>query len=387
MIRLANARVVTPAGVLDPGWVDISGTRIAAVGAGRDDGDGVAEDLDGAWLLPGFIDIHVHGGGGADASASPAELRAAVAFHRRHGTTRTLISLVTAPVTALADQLGWVADLVAAGPGAAGHVVGAHLEGPFLSHARCGAQNPDHLLRPDRDILARLVDAGRGTLRCVTLAPELPGALDLIPDVLAAGAVAALGHTDAGYAAARRAIDAGATLATHLFNGMRPLHHREPGVIAAALACDLACEIINDGLHVHPAITALVARTPQRLVLVTDAIDAAGVGDGRFVLGGQAVRVHEGAARLASGSLAGSTLTMDAAVRRAVQECALPIEVAAAAAATNPARVLGLADQCGAITAGLDADLVVLDAELRLQRTMAQGAWCPQPAVTTSVGG
>jgi N-acetylglucosamine-6-phosphate deacetylase len=374
---LGNARVVTPDGVLDGGWVSTAGGRITGIGTGSA-ADGT-RDLHGGWLLPGYIDVHVHGGGGFDATASPDDMAAAVAFHRRHGSTRTLVSLVTAPVPQLVKQLGWVADLVAAGPTPAGHVVGAHLEGPFLSHARCGAQNPEHLLLPDRAVFAELVEAARGSLRSVTIAPELPGALELIPDVVAAGAVAAIGHTDARYAQARAAIDAGATLATHLFNGMRPLHHREPGVIAAALGCDLACEVINDGVHVHPAITALVARDPRRLVLITDGIDAAGVGDGDFVLGGQDVRVRDGQARLAAtGSLAGSTLTMDDAVRRAVLHCGLPIEVASAAASGNPARVLGIDDRCGRIAPGLDADFVVLDDNLRVTRVIAAGH-CPTP--------
>jgi N-acetylglucosamine-6-phosphate deacetylase len=369
---LANARVVTPSGVLDRGVVTIDGGRIASVSAG-DPPDG-ADDLRGGWLLPGFIDLHVHGGGGHDVAASAADTAAALAFHRTHGTTRSLVSLVTAPLDDLVRQLDWVADLVTDEPGGA---LGAHLEGPFLSSVRCGAQNPAHLIAPDRRAMGRLLEAARGTLRSVTIAPELPGALDLIPDVLDAGAVVAIGHSDAKYAEARAAIDAGATLATHLFNGMRPLHHREPGIIGAALDSGVACEVINDGVHVHPAITALVARRPDSLVLITDAIDAAGVGDGEFVLGGQHVLVRDGQARLAAtGSLAGSTLTMDEAVRRAVVDCGLPIELASAAASGNPARVLGIADRCGSIAAGLDADLVLLDADLRVERVLVGGRWC-----------
>jgi N-acetylglucosamine-6-phosphate deacetylase len=373
MTVLCNARVVTPDGVLPDGCVTVQGERIADVRPGRPDtADRPLVDLAGAWLVPGFIDLHMHGGGGHSVTASPDDLHAAVQFHLRHGTTRTLVSLVTASLDALERQLGWIADL-AADP--ATTVLGAHLEGPFLSPARRGAQNAAHLRPPDRAALAGLVDAAAGTLRSVTLAPELPGALDLIPDVLAAGVVAAIGHSDATYTQACAAIDAGATLATHLFNGMRPLHHREPGIVGAALGAGLACELINDGVHVHPAIIGLLARQPDRLVFVTDAIEAAGVGDGRFELGGQTVQVRDGEARLDDGSLAGSTLTMDAALRRAVVECGVPIEVAATCAAANAARVLGVADRCGAISAGLDADLVVLDEALHVQRVMTRGVW------------
>lgn len=377
-VLLAGARVVTPGGVIEGGWVQIEAGVIAAMGPGpRPPGEAV--DLAGAWLLPGYIDLHVHGGGGHDASASPADLAAAVAFHRQHGTTRTLVSLVAAPLEALAEQLAWIAERVAVGPTAQGHVLGAHLEGPFLAAARCGAQNPGHLLRPDTAAFARLAAAARGTLRSITIAPELPGALDLIAAARAAGAIAAVGHTDATYAQARVGLDAGLRLATHLFNGMRPVHHREPGVVVAVLEARIAAEIINDGIHIHPALIRLLAREPEQLLLVTDAISAAGTGDGEFRLGGQQAVVRDGTARLAAtGTLAGSTLTMDAAVRRAVVECGLPIEVASAAASANPARVLGIGDRCGAIALGHDADLVVLDDELRLLRVMAGGSWCDE---------
>ncbi|MGF7239437.1 MAG: N-acetylglucosamine-6-phosphate deacetylase [Frankia sp.] len=426
---LTGARVVTPAGVLDQGWVRVREGRITAVGTGSGAaGDGHQPepdgppgtrpggvdlnsvdlerfDLDGAWLLPGFIDLHMHGGGGHGVAASREDMAAAVAFHRRHGTTRTLVSLVTAPLEMLTEQLGWIADLIAADPH--GPIVGAHLEGPFLSAVRCGAQAPEHLRSPDRAAFAHLVRAGRGTVRSITIAPELPGALDIIADAVAAGVVAAVGHTDATYDETAAALAAGATLATHLFNGMRPLRHRDPGPVGAALAGGGACARVNDGGRVHPSIARLVASDPRRLVLVTDAIDAAGAGDGDYLLGGQPVRVRGGEARLARqgrlgalrgwaspnrpaasrrGVLAGSTLTMDDAVRRAVVDGGLTMEVAAAAAAKNPARVLGLSHQCGAIAAGLDADFAVLDADLRLVRVMARGEWS-EPAVANHLAG
>jgi N-acetylglucosamine-6-phosphate deacetylase len=370
---LRGARVVTPSGVLDDGWVQLAGSRIAAVGEGAVPEDDDVVDLDGTWLLPGFVDLHMHGGGGHDAGASPASLVDAVAFHARHGTTRTMILLVTAPLETLVAQLGWIADAVEAGERG---VIGAHLEGPFLSQVRCGAQNPDYLIPPDLAAFDKLASAARGVLRCITVAPELPNALALIRRAREEGVIPAMGHSDATYAEARAALDAGVGLATHLFNGMRPLHQREPGIAGAALAADIPCEIINDGVHVHPALVALVARTQGRLVLVTDAIDAAGMGDGEFVLGQQRVVVRGGQALLAgTRQLSGSTLTMDDAVRRAVQDCGLPIVVAARAAATNPARVLGLGDRCGAIATGLDADLLVFDDDLRLRRVMIGGSW------------
>ncbi|TQS40280.1 N-acetylglucosamine-6-phosphate deacetylase [Cryptosporangium phraense] len=368
MTLLTNARVVTPSGVLDPGWVRVDGTSIAEIGSGEASG----VDLGGAWVLPGFIDLHVHGGGGHDFTASADDLAAGVAFHASRGTTRTLISLVTAPLDALETQLSWVADAVKTLPG----VVGAHLEGPFLASARCGAQNPAHLLDPTPAALDRLLDAGRGCVRVVTVAPERPGGPAAIEQLVAAGVIAAVGHTDADYATTLSAFERGASLVTHAFNGMRGLHHREPGPVPAALDAGVARELINDGVHVHPAAARLLLRGPDEVVLVTDAIDATGVGDGTYVLGGQDVVVSDGQARLASnGSLAGSTLTMDVAVRRAVVDVGMSVVDASVAASGTPARLLGLADRCGAIAPGLDADLVVLDESLRLTRVMRQGAW------------
>jgi len=362
---LTDAQVVTPEGVV-AGSLSVADGRIVGVDA-VSGAQGMA--LDGALVVPGFIDIHVHGGGGHDMTASAQDMADAVAFHRGHGTTTTLVSLVTAPVDALCAQLGWAADLADAG-----EIAGAHLEGPFLSHVRCGAQNPDHLLEPDLDAFDRMVEAARGHLKVITIAPELPGALELVDAAVRAGVIAAVGHTDASYEQATAAFAHGATLATHLFNGMRPIHHREPGPVLASLDAGVHCETINDGIHLHPAVLReVLARGSDRLVLITDAIDASGVGDGEYVLGGQQVWVKDGAARLANGSLAGSSLTMDSAFARAVGN-GVPVAVAAAAASANPARVLGLDDR-GALVAGARADLVVLDADHRVQRVMRGGEW------------
>jgi N-acetylglucosamine-6-phosphate deacetylase len=370
-VVLAGARVVTPEGVLDEGWVVACDGRIDEVGA--DPGPAPTERLDGGWLVPGFVDLHMHGGGGHDVATSPDDMRAAVEFHRSAGTTRTLVSLMTAPVDRLVEQLGWAADLADEGV-----IAGAHLEGPFLAAGRSGAQNRAHLRDPDQDTTTRLLKAGRGALRVVTLAPELPGALRLVHDLVGEGVVAAVGHTDATYDEARAAFDAGASLATHLFNAMAPIGQRSPGPAIAALDAgdDVSVEVINDGVHLHDALTRLVARAaPGRMALVTDAISATGMADGSYRLGGLDVEVRAGQARLAGrGALAGSTLTMAEAFRRAVQVVGMPIEAAVAAAASTPARVLGLRD-CGAILPGAAADLVWLDDALRVRRVMVGGAW------------
>jgi N-acetylglucosamine-6-phosphate deacetylase len=279
---------------------------------------------------------------------------------------------MAAPVDRLVNQVRWAAELA----GRDG-VVGVHLEGPFLARARCGAQNQAHLVPPDPLVLARLLDAGQGTIRTITIAPELPGALPLIEKIAAAGVVAAVGHTDATYEQAAAGIAAGATLATHLFNAMGPIKQRAPGPALAALDSELFVELINDGIHVHDALGRLVgAVAPSRLCLVTDAISATGVGDGHYTLGDQPVLVDGGAARLAgTDRLAGSTLTMDEAFRRAVRDLGLSMEAAVAATSGNPARLLDLADSCGAIAPGLDADLVLLGDDLSVRGVMAAGAW------------
>lgn len=374
MTVLAGARVVTPDRVLEPGWLQIHDGRIAALGRGDPDPDARgAVDIGGAWVLPGLVDMHVHGGGGASyTSGDPEQARAAAAFHRAHGTTTTVASLVTAGIDELERTVRALAPLVGEGV-----LAGLHLEGPYLSPCYRGAHDPTLLQPPDPRALARLLDAAGGTVRMVTVAPELPGGLELVRRTVAAGALAAIGHTDASYDQTRAAFDAGARVATHLHNAMRSQHHREPGPAAAALKDErVTIELINDGVHVHDAIIsmAFAIAGSARTALITDATAAAGMPDGGYELGPIKVRVRDGIARLADGgSIAGSTLTMDAALRRAVQVLGLPIVDAARAAATTPARLLGLGT--GALEPGLAADLVVLDDKLAVTSVMVRGAF------------
>lgn len=379
MAILANARIVTPREILEPGWIRFAGGRIDAVGAGDPPrSSDPSHDLGGGYVLPGFVDLHMHGGGGAQVTtADPEEILRAIDFHRRHGTTRTLASLVTSPVEQMATAARTVAEIMRSGGGLGESIAGIHLEGPFLNPRYRGAHHTDFVHPPDVKALRRLLDAGAGAVRTVTLAPELEGAMDLIREVAAAGATASVGHTDATYEQARQAFDEGARTATHLFNAMRPFQHRDPGPVAAALTHDaVVCELINDGIHLHSgSVTlALKAAGADRIAFVTDATSAAGMRDGRFGLGPLTILARDGKVTLLDGTTnAGSTLTMDRAVRHAVNCVGVPIVDAAKAAATTPARVLGLQDRTGSIEAGKEADLVVLSDALHVRAVIARG--------------
>ena len=379
---LTGGRVVTPEGVLSPGWIRLAGNAIDAVGPGEaTEQQGLpVTDLHGSWVLPGFVDMHVHGGGGTSFTEGRADdARRAAEFHRQHGSTTIVASLVTAPLADLEARAAMLAGLAREGI-----IAGIHLEGPFLSAARCGAQDPRHMIAPDVAAFERLHAAAAGHLCVITLAPELPGSAALIKAAVRGGVIAAVGHTDATADITSAAVDAGASHATHLFNGMRPLHHREPGPVGALLDRDeVTCEVIADGVHLHDTAIRLAARAagPGRLVLITDAMAAAGMPDGRYRLGSMRVDVASGVARLAgdaepgvAGAIAGSTATMASVVRHAIA-AGLPVTDVAAAASTTPARVLGLDDRTGALCPGLDADLVVCDEEFRLRAVMRHGEW------------
>ena len=360
--------------LIEEGFVRIEGDRITEVGAGA---PGTVHT--GRIVVPGFVDIHVHGGGGATfTTGEPDAARRAAAYHLRHGTTSMLASLVTAPADLMLGATKGLTPLVVEGV-----LAGIHFEGPYLSEARCGAQNPAHLRPPALDELTELLDAGEGAVRMVTIAPELPGALDAIRLLVSRGVVAALGHTDATYEQTLNGIAAGATVGTHVFNGMPPPHHRAPGPVFALLgAASVICEFVADGVHLHDGTLAFAASVtgPARGALVTDAVAPAGMPDGDYELGGQAVSVTGGVARLArDGSIAGSTLTMDAAFRRAVH-AGLSIVDASRMASTTPAGALGLS-QVGTLRAGMRADLVLLDSTLAVERVMRAGRWV-YPATT-----
>jgi N-acetylglucosamine-6-phosphate deacetylase len=351
--------------------------RVLATGTGSTwhelIGDG-ADVLDGTGhvLTPGLLDIHNHGGAGASYGESGEAIRTARRFHRAHGTTRQLLSLVTASPDLLISQIHVAAAETQRDP----TILGIHLEGPFLASQYCGAHDPALLRDPDPDLVGQLLGAADGTLRQVTMAPERAHFAESARILSEAGVVVAAGHTAATFEQARGAIEEGATLLTHAFNAMPGVHHRAPGpVLAFVENADGGLEVINDGVHVRPEVIRMLCRlAPGRVILVSDAIAAAGVGDGRYRLGNLDVDVTEGVARIIRGkSLAGSTLTLDVAVARAVKEVGLTPLAAIEAATAIPAKILGVEDRFGRLEPGYVADAVLFDSEWQVQDVWIDG--------------
>lgn len=357
-----------------PGWIEVADGRVRGCGDGAPPGP-PDRDFADCLVVPGFIDMHVHGGGGAS-YLDAEQVADAATFHLRHGTTTTLASLVTASPEELIAGVRALADATRAGV-----VAGIHLEGPWLSAARCGAHDATQMRDPAPGELDDVLTAGAGAIRMVTLAPERRGSAEAIRRFVDAGVVVAVGHTAANYEQTQQAIALGATVGTHLFNAMPSLHHRDPGPVLALLEHpDVTVEVIADGVHVHPAMVGAVIRTagPDRVALITDAIAAAGCADGAYRLGAVPVEVESGVARVSSTStIAGSTATMDRLFRAVAQlgpdpDAALADAVRMTSA--TPARALGL-DRVGTLRDGYAADLVVLDRELRVSAVMVRGDW------------
>jgi N-acetylglucosamine-6-phosphate deacetylase len=351
--------------------------QVLATGTGsgwREHADDGAEVLDGTdhVLTPGLLDIHNHGGAGASYSESADAIRTARRFHRQHGTTRQLLSLVTAAPDVLISQIQVAAAETQRDP----TILGIHLEGPFLARQYCGAHDPTLLRDPDPDLVERLLAAADGTLRQVTMAPERAHFAESARILSQAGVVVAAGHTAATFEQARAAIDAGATLLTHTFNAMPGMHHRAPGPVLAFVENPGGwLEVIDDGVHVRPEVIRMLCRlAPGRVALVSDAMAAAGVGDGRYHLGNLDVDVIQGVARMTGGkSLAGSTLTLDVAVARAVQEVGLTPLAAIEAATAVPAQILGVDDRFGRLEPGYVSDAVLFDNDWQVRAVWIDG--------------
>lgn len=373
-----SARLVSDRETVPDAWVRFEGDVVAARGTGegwRDRLPSGAEvtDATGRHLVPGFIDLHCHGAGGVSAEEGAAAIERVLAVHGAHGTTRSVLSLVTAPVAALTTRLEAIGRAAASDP----RVLGAHLEGPFLDHEFRGAHDPAELRDADAATVDRLLEAADGWLRQVTIAPERPGARESIVRFTGAGVAVAVGHTGADFETALAAFDAGASILTHAFNGMRGIHHRAPGPVVAAMHADhVTLEIINDGVHVHPDVVRLAfSGAAGRIALITDAMAAAGAADGEYLLGSLRVIVADGVARLLEGgAIAGSTLTQDEALRRAVVHSGIPLATAVDALTRAPAAAIGRASDLGRLEPGYAADAVLLGDGLAVEDVWSAGA-------------
>ncbi len=333
-----------------------------------------AEHFEGV-AVPGFIDVHVHGGYGADFMDAHDEANGRIlAFHARHGTTALAATTLSSSPQLLHAAVASIADVSRAMPPGA-QICGVHLEGPYINRARAGAQDHASIRAPHTDEIAALLAEAPRLRWIITVAPEIDGVAMLMRH-FHGRVLFSIGHTDATYADAAMALELGARHFTHLFNAMTPLQHREPGVVGAALSStEATAELIADGTHVHPTVLRIATLAmPGRIALITDAMRASGLADGEYKLLDHDVIVSEGAARLVDGTLAGSTLTMDRAVANMVELAGLPIEIVLPLATSVPARILGIEDRKGAIRPGLDADLVLLSERLEVTRVFARGS-------------
>ena len=364
-----------PTVVIEDGIVSSMGTQEAGESAASDR----VLDYPGATLAPAFFDVHMHGAAGHDVmEATPEALLAVGGFLASRGTGSYLATTVTASKDATLRALAGLAKLVAKAPDEARHKawpIGIHLEGPFLSHAKKGVQPAEHLLTPDIATFDRFFDASEGHIKLMTMAPELPGAVELVAHASARGVRVSLGHSDATSAETRAAIAAGAASATHTFNAMRPLDHREPGILGTVLTTDsLYAELICDGIHTAPELVKLWwrAKGPERAILVTDAMSAAGKPDGEYHLGGFAVQVANGKA-MARGVLAGSVLTLDRALTNFLEFTGADLEQGLRLLSINPATMTGFQDQAGSLAVGQKANLVAVDGAGKLLASFVNG--------------
>jgi N-acetylglucosamine-6-phosphate deacetylase len=384
-IAIHADRALTPFEEISDAVVVIQGSKITAVGQrGKVTMPRGAREIaaKGKTIVPGFVDVHIHGAGGHDVmEGTPEALEIVAATVALHGTTSLVATTVTASEMETCRSVADISNFIlesglSPARELSAEIVGIHFEGPFISHARRGVHPAEWLAAPSRALLLRFLDQARGTGQILTLAPELPGALELIAIAREAGLVVSLGHTDANQEQAMAAIAAGARHAAHVFNAMRPFSHRDTGVLGAVFTSpDVSAELIADGIHVDStAIRMLLGlKTPDRVILVSDGTSATGMPDGKYQLGTFDVTVSKGVCRNAEGKLAGSTLTLDRALRNMVA-LGVPLASALQMVTANPARQIGLGSRKGVLAAGADADLVFLDANLEISGVMTRGA-------------
>jgi N-acetylglucosamine-6-phosphate deacetylase len=389
-IAIYASRILTPHEELGDGVIIVEGSQITGVGH-RDEMRIPSGAIDyvakGLTIAPGFVDLHIHGAGGHDVmEADDRALDRITSTVARYGTTSLVATTVTAPVENTCSSLHGIASYIrqhekpTENGRLAAEILGIHLEGPFINPARRGVHPANAIAEPSIETLNKFLEASDNLVKILTLAPELPGAMQLIQAAVSAGLVAAMGHTDATYEQARAAIQAGARHAVHTYNAMRPFSHRDPGILGAIMTDpDVTAEIIVDGVHVAVAAIQVLlgAKGFDTVLLVSDGIAATGMRDGNYCLGDFEVSVKDGVARNSEGKLAGSTLTLDRALRNLVA-LGVPLLDAVRMATLHPARRLGLGGKKGVIAAGADADLIALTPDLRIAGVMTRGVGLPQ---------
>jgi N-acetylglucosamine-6-phosphate deacetylase len=372
---LRGARLIDATTEIADSDITIDGERIHAIGYSSDP-QGSVIDATNMLVIPGFIDVHTHGGGGFNLHTTDAEeIRGYARWVPQTGVTSFLIAVVGTPDALPEGELRAAVEVMSDKELRA-EPLGIHMEGPYISVKRRGAHLPSWLRSPDEAEIEHVLALTQGHLRLITLAPELPGATAIIRRLLATGVTVSMGHTDATYEQAREAIQLGVTHMTHCFNAMRPLNHRLPGPLAAVVqAPQVLGELIADGVHVHPAVMNVLVKMlgAERTIVITDALSAAGIGEITFDFAGQPAQVICGAAHLADGTLTGSVLTMDQGLRNMIEMTDASLQEAVGMLTINPARAIGMADRKGRLQSGYDADLLIFDADLTLQATICRG--------------
>ncbi|MEG0297048.1 MAG: N-acetylglucosamine-6-phosphate deacetylase [Clostridium sp.] len=359
---------------VEKGSVLIENGKIKEINPSCENGQNII-DGKGLYLAPGFIDVHIHGAGGCDTmDATKESLNKIARTIVKHGTTSFCPTTMTMPVDAIQKAIETIKDAKVNGTDGA-NVLGAHLEGPFISENAIGAQNPNFLQALTIDTYNKMVGDDRDAVTSITLAPEAPGALEVIKYLHDENVLVSMGHTTATYAQTLEAIKAGASHVTHLFNAMTPFAHREPGVVGAAYDTDITAEVITDGIHIsYPALrTTFKVKGTDKCLLVSDAMCACGMADGMYALGGQDVIVANGAARLRNGALAGSVLTIDKAIKNLKSNTSLPLNEIVRMATFNPAVYAKVEDHKGLIKEGYDADLVLFDEDINIKKVIVCG--------------
>lgn len=375
-VLIENARIMTTSGEWERGWLRWHGSQIVGMGPGNalDDDDVEIIDASGLTLLPGFVDVHVHGGMGYDAmDADPVGLQTVAQFYARHGVTAFLATTWTDTPTRITKALETIA--AAKGPQVNGAtLIGAHVEGPYLNPQKCGAQNLGLIRRADPEEAMDWLEMG--VVRLLSLAPEYEENLWLIQECANRGIAVSVAHSAATYDQVLRAVQLGLRHATHTFNAMSELHHRNPGAVGAVLTSpEVRCELIADNIHVHPAMMKLLllAKGPDGVILITDAIRGSGMPDGEYPVDDRTIIVRSGVARLADGTLAGSTITMEKALANFLKASGRPLAEIWRVSSLNAAQAIGIEDRKGSLDVQKDADLVLLDDDMNVQITVAEG--------------